>query len=185
MNINRRNFLTGGSCIAASILAGCSTSRIKTSNGKSSPEALSSYTKTYGAIPTEKFPIPAVDLKKVPKKYLRRQVKFRTKHPVGTLIVNTRTFYLHLIQEGGMAMRYGVGLGRAGFDWSGSGVIQWKQKWPKWTPPEEMIERQPELRKWSAANGGMPPGINNPLGARALYIFQNGEDTVLMTSHFF
>ena len=57
-------------------------------------------------------------------------------------------------------------------------VIQWKQKWPKWTPPDEMIARQPELEKYSAANGGMPPGLDNPLGARALYIFQNGEDTL-------
>lgn len=75
-------------------------------------------------------------------------------------------------------MRYGVGLGRAGFEWSGTGVIQWKQKWPKWTPPEEMIQRQPELRKWSADNGGQPPGLKNPLGARALYIFENGKDTL-------
>lgn len=178
MGIHRREFITGGICISASVLAGCSTSRNVKSKREAETEILSSYTKTYGAIPSERFPIPAVDLKRVPKKFLRKQVKFRTRHPVGTIIVNTRTFYLHLIQEGGMAMRYGVGLGRAGFDWSGNGVIQWKQKWPKWTPPEEMIDREPELRKWSAENGGMPPGINNPLGARALYIFQNGEDTL-------
>lgn len=178
MTIRRRVFLTGGWCFTASFLAGCSTFRRGTSKDETEPKTLDSYAKTYGAIPNEKFPIPAVDLKKVPRKFLRRQVKFRTRHPVGTIIVNTRTFYLHLIQEDGMAMRYGVGLGRAGFDWSGKGVIQWKQKWPKWTPPEEMIEREPELRKWSAENGGMPPGINNPLGARALYIFQNGEDTL-------
>ena len=170
--------MTGGCCLTASFLAGCSTSRIGKSRDKTEPKTIDSYSRTYGAIPNEKFAIPAVDLKKVPKKFLRRQVKFRTKHPVGTIIVNTRTFFLHLIQEDDMAMRYGVGLGRAGFDWSGRGVIQWKQKWPKWTPPEEMIEREPELRKWSAENGGMPPGINNPLGARALYIFQNGEDTL-------
>jgi len=178
MTTNRRIFLTTGSCFAASLLAGCSTSRrIKTSK-KPELKSLNNYNEMYGAIPTEKFPIPAVDLKRVPKKFLRRQVEFQTKHPVGTIIVNTKTFYLHLVQEGGMAMRYGVGLGRAGFDWSGQGIIQWKQKWPKWTPPEEMIQRQPELRKWSEANGGMPPGIDNPLGARALYIFQGGEDTL-------
>ncbi|WP_291001371.1 L,D-transpeptidase [Hoeflea sp.] len=103
---------------------------------------------------------------------------FSSPYPVGTVIVNTKTYFLHLIQEGGKAMRYGVGLGRQGFEWSGEGVIQWKQAWPKWTPPDEMIARQPELVNWSAANGGMPPGLDNPLGARALYIFQNGEDTL-------
>jgi lipoprotein-anchoring transpeptidase ErfK/SrfK len=56
--------------------------------------------------------------------------------------------------------------------------VQWKQAWPKWTPPEEMIARQPELAKYSAENGGMAPGLDNPLGARALYIFQDGEDTL-------
>ena len=75
-------------------------------------------------------------------------------------------------------MRYGVGIGRDGFAWGGEGVIQWRQKWPKWTPPDEMIARQPELAKYSADNGGMPPGLTNPLGARALYIFQNGQDTL-------
>ncbi len=75
-------------------------------------------------------------------------------------------------------MRYGVGLGRQGFEWSGRANITWKQAWPKWTPPESMIERQPELEKYSAENGGKPPGLDNPLGARALYIFQDGVDTL-------
>ncbi|WP_052766668.1 L,D-transpeptidase [Hoeflea sp. IMCC20628] len=132
----------------------------------------------YGPMPDERFPIPAVDLTKVPEKLWRRQVDYAGPHPVGTVIVNTSTFFLHLVQEGGKAMRYGVGLGRQGFEWSGEGRIQWKQAWPKWTPPAEMIERQPELEQWSADNGGMPPGLDNPLGARALYIFQNGEDTL-------
>lgn len=132
----------------------------------------------YGAMPNERFPIPAVPLDKIPRRYWRRQVDFESDQPVGTLVVNTSTFYLHMVQENGKAMRYGVGLGRAGFSWSGTGRIAWKQTWPKWTPPDEMIERQPELEKWSAENGGMPPGIDNPLGARALYIFQGNVDTL-------
>ncbi|TJV12984.1 MAG: L,D-transpeptidase, partial [Mesorhizobium sp.] len=70
------------------------------------------------------------------------------------------------------------GLGRAGFEWSGDAVVQWKQKWPKWTPPAEMIARQPEYAKYSAENGGMPGGLTNPLGARALYLFEGNEDTL-------
>jgi len=79
---------------------------------------------------------------------------------------------------GGQAMRYGVGLGRAGFAWEGHGNIQYKRKWPTWTPPDEMITRQPELAQYSSTHGGMEPGLDNPLGARALYIFQNGQDTL-------
>jgi len=75
-------------------------------------------------------------------------------------------------------MRYGVGLGREGYAWSGRGVIQWKQKWPRWTPPDEMVARQPDVRSFSAENGGMNPGLGNPLGARAMYIFHDGKDTL-------
>ncbi|WP_244489271.1 L,D-transpeptidase [Fulvimarina pelagi] len=86
--------------------------------------------------------------------------------------------YLYLVQEGGQALRYGIGVGRQGFSWSGSARVQYKKQWPTWTPPREMIERQPELEPYSAANGGMPPGLSNPLGARALYLFQDGVDTL-------
>ena len=84
---------------------------------------------------------------------------------------------LRPLRSAGIAIRC-VGIGREGFAWSGEGVIQWRQKWPKWTPPDEMVARQPELVKYSSKNGGMPPGLKNPLGARALYIFQNGKDTL-------
>jgi lipoprotein-anchoring transpeptidase ErfK/SrfK len=149
--------------------------------GRDSPTAPAvpyNYRQIYGAMPQEKFSIPAVDLSRVPQRFWRRVVPYRSPYPVGSVIVDTRSFLLHLVRENDMAIRYGVGLGRQGFEWSGRGVIQWKQAWPKWTPPDEMIERQPELAKWSADNGGMPPGLDNPLGARALYIFQNGEDTL-------
>jgi lipoprotein-anchoring transpeptidase ErfK/SrfK len=132
----------------------------------------------YRAMPEEQFPIPAPDLKKVPERYYRKQVDYPTSEKVGTLVVDTNNYYLYLVQENGKAMRYGVGLGRAGFEWSGRARIARKAAWPKWTPPEEMIQRQPELEKWSWRNGGMPPGIENPLGARALYIFQGNKDTL-------
>lgn len=177
--MNRRSFIIGASATSSLALAGCSTTDSVDRERKSAPVGPPpAFVSMYGPIPSEQFPIAAVDLTKVPQQFWRRQVDYPSPYPVGTLIVDTSTFYLHLVQEGGKAMRYGVGLGRKGFEWSGRGVIQWKQAWPKWTPPAEMIERQPELEKWSAANGGMPPGLDNPLGARALYIFQNGEDTL-------
>lgn len=178
--LNKRNFLIGSLSTSALALTGCSSTRrlrdrVRDRTGTSKRY---DYGVIYGPLPEERFPIPAVNLKRVPKRFLRRQVNYRTSHPVGTVIVDTRSFYLHLVQKNGKAMRYGVGLGRQGFAWSGDGVIQWKKKWPTWTPPAEMIAREPQLAKWSTANGGMPPGLDNALGARALYIFQNGEDTL-------
>ena len=110
--------------------------------------------------------------------FLRQVVSDPTGEPAGTIVVDTSQHFLYLVLGNGQAMRYGVGLGRDGFEWAGRANVQWKRKWPKWTPPAEMIARQPELAKYSVDNGGMPPGLDNPLGARALYIFQNGEDTL-------
>ena len=87
-------------------------------------------------------------------------------------------FTFNLTKSGGRALRYNVGLGRQGFAWSGNAIIQSKQEWPKWFPPKEMIARQPSLRKYSEKNGGHPPGTANPLGARALYLYENGRDTL-------
>ncbi len=178
---SRRRFLSGSLALSGLTVTGCariteinslSINRQKQDLDQSVEEAI------YSALPNERFPIPAVDLKKVPKEYYRRQVEYPTTEIVGTVIVDTKKFYLYLVQEGGKAMRYGVGLGRAGFEWSGRARIGWKQEWPKWTPPKEMIDRQPELSVYSEENGGMPPGLHNPLGSRALYIFQGKEDTL-------
>ncbi|MGN7291940.1 L,D-transpeptidase [Rhizobium sp. SAFR-030] len=134
---------------------------------------------TYGQTVDGGFVIPAVPYWKIPPRFYRQQVANTTGEPAGTVVVDTRERFLYLVEPGAAtAMRYGVGIGREGFSWSGEGVIQWRQKWPKWTPPDEMVARQPELVKYSSANGGMPPGLLNPLGARALYIFQNGQDTL-------
>ena len=75
---------------------------------------------------------------------------------------------------GGKAVRYGIGVGREGFEWNGTARIALKREWPVWTPPPAMIRRQPELAKW---RGGMPGGPKNALGARALYLFNKGGDT--------
>lgn len=178
---SRRGFLLGGASATALVLTGCAgdpASQKRIARRKSQTESWAYYNRLYGPIPEERFPIPAVNLKLVKPQFFRRKVENTTGAAPGSVVVNTKTFYLYLTHEDGSAMRYGVGLGRAGFEWSGKGRIQWKQEWPKWTPPAEMIARQPELEKWSAANGGRPPGIDNPLGARALYIFQNGKDTL-------
>ncbi len=124
------------------------------------------------------FLIPAVPYRQIDPRFYRQEVSDPFGEAPGTIVVDTADRYLYLIGPGGSATRYGVGLGREGFAWSGRGVIQWKQKWPKWTPPDSMVARQPVLAKYSADNGGMPPGLDNPLGSRALYIFQNDQDTL-------
>ena len=124
------------------------------------------------------FRLPAIPVSRVNSDYLRQEVDYPTTEKPGTIVVDTRTKHLYFVEPGGKAMRYGVGLGREGYAWSGRGVIQWKQKWPRWTPPDEMVARQPDVRSFSAENGGMNPGLGNPLGARAMYIFHDGKDTL-------
>ena len=182
--LSRRKFVIGGASVSTLALAGCSVNREPTlaqkrlARRKASEWAFNEYALLYGPKPEEQFPLPAVKLRVVNPKFYRREVTNSTGYPEGTVVVDTKQFYLYWTQSNGTAMRYGVGLGRAGFSWSGRGVIQWKKKWPTWTPPAEMIEREPDLEKYSAENGGMQPGLDNPLGARALYIFQDGEDTL-------
>jgi lipoprotein-anchoring transpeptidase ErfK/SrfK len=122
--------------------------------------------------------VPAIPYERMDPKYYRQRVPDPTGERAGTVVVDTPNRFLYLVEEGGTAMRYGVGIGREGFAWEGEGIIHWRQHWPRWKPPSEMIARQPELERYSVANGGMDPGIMNPLGARALYIFQNRQDTL-------
>ena len=129
----------------------------------------------YGPLPDELFPIPAVDLKKLAPLYFRRVVDDPTGEPPGTVVVDTHDRVLLLTLQNKRAVRYAIGVGRAGFSWSGRGEIKFKRAWPTWTPPAEMIARQPDLEQYRA---GMPPGLENPLGARALYIFRDGADTL-------
>lgn len=175
-NPARRAFLGVAGSFGLMTVAGCNTAPVEP--GPEPRPAPAPGNALYSALPGEKFPIPAIKTGQLKRKFQRRQVAYGTPEKPGTVVVDTGKFYLYHVEEGGTAMRYGVGLGRAGFEWSGRGRIAWKRKWPTWTPPDEMIERQPELAKWSAANGGMPPGLLNPLGSRALYIFQGKRDTL-------
>ena len=94
----------------------------------------------------------------------KQMVLYRTTEPPGTIIVSTAERHLYLVQPGGRALRYGIGIGRDGFTWSGTQTISRKAEWPAWTPPPEMIARQPYLPRHMAGGPG------NPLGARAMYL---------------
>lgn len=123
----------------------------------------------------EDYPISRDDIQKVPKKYRRKSVRFNEDFDPGTIVIDTRQKFLYLVQPDGRAIRYGIGVGRQGFSWSGSAVIKRKAKWPTWTPPAEMVARDEFAAEWA---GGMPGGPRNPLGARALYLFQGNIDTL-------
>lgn len=188
--LSRRRFLALGAVATAS-LAGCAGPTTQEFVSQTSPVyrapenqqsglvgGSSFYDRMYGPKLDEPFPLPAIPYQEIDPIFWRQEVADPTGERPGTIVVDTGQRFLFLVRENGRAMRYGVGIGRDGFSWSGRAVVQWKQKWPKWTPPSEMIARQPELEPYSAENGGMAPGLDNPLGARALYIFQNGEDTL-------
>lgn len=127
----------------------------------------------YGPLDNEKFPVPALDTTKVKPEWLRQVVDYHGPYKPGMIVVDPGEKHLYLVQENGKALRYGVGVGREGFTWSGEAVIKRKGVWPTWTPPVEMQARDPESRKYA---GGMPGGLDNPLGARALYLYRGDED---------
>jgi len=121
------------------------------------------------------FPIPRVDLKKIPAEFRRQTVEYLGHEWPGTVVVDTKTKHLFKILPGQQAIRYGVGVGREGFGWSGVAEVGAKQMWPTWNPPVEMVARDPNAAKWA---NGQPGGPDNPLGARALYLYQDGKDTL-------
>ena len=129
----------------------------------------------YGPKPDKRFPIPAVDVARMDPKYFRATVDYQTKEAPGTIIVDPGHHYVYRIEADGRATRYGANVGRAGFLWSGDAYVGRKAEWPVWTPPKEMIARQPEAKKYA---GGMPPGLDNPLGARTLYLYRDGKYTL-------
>jgi len=133
----------------------------------------------YGAIPDEPFPVPAVPEGVVAPHLWRQEVANPfPDRPAGSIIVDPDAAFLHLIHGPERALRYGVSVGAAGFGWHGEARLQFRRRWPVWKAPDSMIARRPEFAPYSVANGGMPGGPGNPLGARALYLFQNGEDTL-------
>jgi lipoprotein-anchoring transpeptidase ErfK/SrfK len=97
-------------------------------------------------------------------RFVRQEVAYRGDEAAGTIVINTRERMLYLIESEGRAIRYGIGVGRPGFTWSGIHRITQKREWPDWTPPDEMLKRRPDLPHYMAG------GPDNPLGARAMYL---------------
>ena len=128
------------------------------------------------ALAGELFPVRAADEQDIAYKYRRRDMEFETREPAGTIVVDPRHRFLYHVQGGGMATRYGAAVGKSAKAWSGEAVVKRKEKWPIWTPTPEHLAAKPDLAKYLP--GGMPPGPGNPMGARALYLYQGEVDTV-------
>ena len=166
--LSRRSFLVGSATsLGALALAGCAAN-----DGNMS---LAEAEIVYGPVPAEKFPIPAADIRQLDRKYLRKTLPYETSEAPGTIIVDPGNYYVYRIEEGGLATRYGANVGRDGFRWNGDAYVGRKSEWATWTPPAEMIKRQPEAAKYAR---GMPGGLDNPLGARTLHLYQNGRYTL-------
>ncbi len=132
------------------------------------------FTNDYGPVTDAGYQLPRIPIEKVPQKYRRQVVRYDTAEKPGTIVVDTGNKFLYFVMPEGKAMRYGIGVGREGFEWHGTARVALKREWPTWTLPAAMIKRQPEREKWA---GGMPPGLSNPRGARALYLFNKGGDS--------
>ena len=121
------------------------------------------------------YAIEPVDPSLIKSVYRRQVVDFDGNEDPGTIVVDPSEHFLYHVRDGGQAMRYGVGVGRAGFAWSGDAEIRMKRRWPRWVPPKEMVSRDKRAKKWA---NGQPGGPDNPLGARALYLYAGGKDTL-------
>lgn len=129
----------------------------------------------YGVVSDGGFATPAIDVTTLDPSLLRTEVAWRGKEKPGSIVVNVPQRRLYLVQANGRALRYAVGVGRTeGTNFRGSAVIGRKEKWPHWTPTTHMMAAMPRYRRYA---GGMDGGPDNPLGARALYLYRDGHDT--------
>lgn len=173
---SRRQFISLGAAAAtAPLLAACGTSGSAQLRAASFRDQKAAELARYASFQDGGFTVPAIPGHRIDKKYWRKIVDDPFGEVPGTVVIDTPNRYLYLTMPDKKALRVGIGVGKAGFEWSGRAKIQLKRHWPTWTPPKEMIERVPELEKWAK---GQPPGLDNPLGARALYIYINGRDTL-------
>ena len=157
MSISRRGLMFG----LPLFLAGCSAT---TYNAQTN----------YAALPNEQFPMKQVPIDKIHPDLRRQEVAYASAYAPGTVVVDTPARRAYFILGGGRAIRYGVGVGRQGLALAGDAYVGRKAEWPTWTPTANMQRREERYRKLA---GGMPGGPNNPLGARAIYLYRGGNDT--------
>jgi lipoprotein-anchoring transpeptidase ErfK/SrfK len=152
LTLNRRTLLASAAMVGADCLVGCTNS-----------------------------PLKVAEVSKVDTAFRRKEVQYVTREAAGTIVVQPGQHYLYFVLGAGRAIRYGVGVGREGYGWSGLAKIHSKQEWPDWYPTEDYIQTHPGIRSdlTELQSGfGVVGGPDNPLGARALYLWQDGKDTL-------
>jgi lipoprotein-anchoring transpeptidase ErfK/SrfK len=174
-----RNAMTALGLVATLATAGYATTAAATptATANSASDTIKTFDNDYGVTSDNGFQLPAIPIQKVKPQFRRQIVAYKSDEAAGTIIVNTRERHLYYILGNNEAMRYGIGVGKQGFAWSGTAYVAWKQEWPSWHPPKEMAVRRPEIAKY--VDDGMNPGLENPLGARAMYLYnEKGQDTL-------
>ncbi len=169
---------TFGVVAGLALLAACTAPPADAVRERATPVALKS-TETdplYGEVQDAGRTILAVPEAALSERNRRQEVDYWTDEPPGTIIVDPHARFLYLVLEGDRALRYGVAVGDQGRGFSGEGVIPFKREWPRWTPTQNMLRRDPEL--YGPVRNGLEGGLDNPLGARALYLFKGGRDTL-------
>ena len=160
-------------CVA--VLAGCAEGPVVTVDdgevNRLSPEVL----QMYGPVDDGEIIIPAVPPRALSERNVRQVVDYYSEEEPGTIIVDPGARFLYYVLGDMQAIRYGVAVGEAGLSYAGPAVIPVKKEWPSWTPTQNMIRRDPE--QYGPWADGMQGGLQNPLGARALYLYRNGRDT--------
>lgn len=166
--------------VALLALAACGApaqqARIDPATGVSSIAPAPEVVARYQAVQDADVAIPAVDPGYLTGQNPRIEVYYTGPDAPGTIVVDPHARVLYYIQEGGRAIRYGIAVGREGYGFSGNAYVGRKREWPSWTPTKNMIRREPEI--YGPLAGGMEGGLENPLGARALYLYRGGRDTM-------
>ena len=168
MALTRRLFLAS----APLALAGCVSGDGSLS---SSADRSSAFLGLYPELTEGEFTIPALDVSEIEPRFLRQVVDYNGAQKPGSIVVDTPRRHLYFVLAGKKAVRYGCGVGKAGFEFKGAGVIGRTAVWPHWAPTPNMIAVQPQ--RYGPVKAGLPGGIDNPLGARALYIHRDGQES--------
>jgi lipoprotein-anchoring transpeptidase ErfK/SrfK len=186
--VNRRALCSGSLVVIATALSGCSEimpARFASNVRSDPPQApavrrrSAHYDQVYAGFANELFPVAAFDYTQIDPQFLRRSVPFSGPQASGSIVIDTTQKHLFFVEAPGRATRYGVGVGREGFAWSGDANVNMKRDWPDWVPPAEMVQRSPEIMaelQHTPRGLGVPGGPRNPLGARAMYLFADRRD---------
>ena len=167
MLIDRKQFLDRRQFLAASAAFAAGVSSAGTAGAKTNYTEADYFS---GVVHDNGFDYRRTNMKIIEARWHRQLVPFEHKEPPGVIIVDTKNHFLYLTFENNTALRYGIGVGKEGFQWFGRAQVMRKALWPGWTPPPEMLLRRPELPKH------MDGGPDNPLGPRAMYLYRDGKD---------